>query len=581
MPNVISPNPNNLSGPWVLTYQDCIGDSMDYINYNTNYFTCQINALSATLSSLTTGYGGQVVFNNDVVIGPSNLSQNAAGNRLFFSEYGNNTDPMYIYRYNGTFNKAELRVNIGDDTGREPNNYSDTFVIGCYPAVAPGQTTSWKEWMRVGSDLTTVAGDLSAVGNVYGDNITTKRVFTDGGEGRIIYVDSLLGKDDGTADGTSAKPFATLANAAAFYAQQCDPRGMGPVFKLVAGTSGNPRVYKGGDFYFYPDHRLFSCVDGNYKDLANANINDYNAFDRWQPNTDWTMHIQGNPQDPTTVVIESFFTEARVLGSGFWNGRGLNITYPKGNIYLSGISLRYNANNIPGYKGGSQYYISKTDNYNHLGLIDCHYAAIDNCIFQGIYQNPNAQEPYYTPTANQASNYMYGVDFTNCRYARIRAIKVTGNLRYIARSNTSDLQFEAPGVITLENSPVFYAYFEVQSGGSIYNGLLAGTIYANQGYAGNYQLKFSGAAGPVVGNWKNHSIVNITDRGFRAGGALAGQAIWFPSAGALPDRQLPATTTTQNFYVDAYMTQLGVTNTVNYEYVDTGSTPGTGNPRAV
>jgi hypothetical protein len=50
------------------------------------------------------------------------------GNKLFFLGAHNNTDPLWMARYNVSDapNASEIRVNIGDD----PNHYGDKFVVG-------------------------------------------------------------------------------------------------------------------------------------------------------------------------------------------------------------------------------------------------------------------------------------------------------------------------------------------------------------------------------------------------------------------------------------------------------------------
>jgi len=41
------------TGPWTINREDCIGDSLGYINANTNYFGTQIVALSTNVSSIS------------------------------------------------------------------------------------------------------------------------------------------------------------------------------------------------------------------------------------------------------------------------------------------------------------------------------------------------------------------------------------------------------------------------------------------------------------------------------------------------------------------------------------------------
>jgi hypothetical protein len=49
MPNIFTPSLPNATGPWSISRDDCIGDSLGYINANTNYLASNINALSGNL----------------------------------------------------------------------------------------------------------------------------------------------------------------------------------------------------------------------------------------------------------------------------------------------------------------------------------------------------------------------------------------------------------------------------------------------------------------------------------------------------------------------------------------------------
>lgn len=83
MANIFTPTSINISGPWNIAREDCIGDSLGFINANTNYLAYTINALSAnnttlinSLSSQTTSTGAvlQIISTTQV---PPNITAGA------------------------------------------------------------------------------------------------------------------------------------------------------------------------------------------------------------------------------------------------------------------------------------------------------------------------------------------------------------------------------------------------------------------------------------------------------------------------------------------------------------------------
>ena len=52
MASIFTPTSNNLSGPWNINRDDCIGDSLGYINANSNYFGLKINTLDTKIDNI-------------------------------------------------------------------------------------------------------------------------------------------------------------------------------------------------------------------------------------------------------------------------------------------------------------------------------------------------------------------------------------------------------------------------------------------------------------------------------------------------------------------------------------------------
>jgi hypothetical protein len=69
---------------------------------------------------------GSLTIGGDLQIGNVGMPDNSYGKRLYFGYPGENTDDMFIARFNLGVDQSELRVNIGDDGG-------DKFVIGQVP----------------------------------------------------------------------------------------------------------------------------------------------------------------------------------------------------------------------------------------------------------------------------------------------------------------------------------------------------------------------------------------------------------------------------------------------------------------
>lgn len=95
----------------------------------------------------------------DVNIGSSSLSFPSSSNKLLFNGILNNTDSMYIHRYNVASDISEFRINVGDNAGHTTALASDYFVVGNY---IPDGTANWNDWLRLASDLASFSGSISA-----------------------------------------------------------------------------------------------------------------------------------------------------------------------------------------------------------------------------------------------------------------------------------------------------------------------------------------------------------------------------------------------------------------------------------
>lgn len=365
------------------------------------------------------------------------------------------------------------------------------------------------------------------------------RVFNVDPGGRIIYIDSLFG-NDATANGTEARPFATIAAAAAFYGRRAGLYGAAPIFQLQ-GTTLQPRVYRGAHLYFNTSHTQVSVATRADNPTFNApNMNFGTGYDR-------TMYIRGNVNDPGGVIIESFFNKSRAESLDFWNSHGLYVEYQGGALIVEGITFRYNAiNNLPGYTGSNQFFSDKTDFAAHLSLNHMYYASVRNCVF-GQMIDPNILDVGYTQTATQASRYMYGLSFHNVFHPRISKITATGSMRYLVKCGYAGdgIYFEPPGVIELQNNPNFYSFFEVELGGGIIIDPVTSFINNNlvTPYEGNYTLKINGtlsAPKTINRSWWNFTYVH-----FEAGYTHPGGKINFlraPTQNSSPPPPWPVNT---------------------------------------
>jgi len=427
------------------------------------------------------------------------------------------------------------------------------------------------------ADFDTRIVDLTAKGPRRGFDQTGENIWIDSGP---------LGSDE-SGDGTKNNPFKTIAAAVTYYSKFVASNGYSAKFRLVAGTSpATARVYKGAQI----DLAGFGAGGAlRNKDVATA-LDPYQTYP-----ADRSMYFIGTDfsteaiASPGCVVIEPLFVYSRTPLVDFWNAYGLNINWPGGSVIVQGITFRYNAiNNLPGYTGVNQQFNDKTDIATHLVFKHCNYAAVDKCVFEQLINSNtyDISDSGFTGTkglVTQVSNkYMFGIEFNNCRYGKIREITVTGDMRSIAKCNGSEISFEAPGVITLQNTPRFYGLFEIENGGSI----IVDPIYTGSGFSdSNYSLRFTGnCASPlIVGGkqWFNYGFVNFNSKNFAPQGGPRPQGIQWPSRGATPSFVWRANTSQQLLWPEALVNQTGLNNNVFYQYVDSGKTPGTGSPRNV
>lgn len=84
MANIFTPTIINLSGPWNISREDCIGDSLGFINANTNYLAYGIEALSATALTRINSLSSTLVDSNAgaVVIFQDQKANNSAGGTI-------------------------------------------------------------------------------------------------------------------------------------------------------------------------------------------------------------------------------------------------------------------------------------------------------------------------------------------------------------------------------------------------------------------------------------------------------------------------------------------------------------------
>jgi len=316
---------------------------------------------------------------------------------------------------------------------------------------------------------------------------------------RNIFIDSTLGNDS-TADGTIGSPFKTIAAAVTFYLKNVWPKGVSPIFQLQPGTPTNPKVYKGAHIQIYPSYSIGRALR---QDDAPTNTDPYTYY-----NADSTFYIQGyNTTDPSTVIIDSFFTVSRTGGTGivFYNAAGLKITAPKCDLVISNVTFRYNAvGNLPEYAGTDQLYNLRTDEASHLIVSDARVVVVKNCILRQMV-DPNTYDVDDPRTDTSSYKYMLGIGFYNCQYARLDdSITVSGTMRYIAKTSRSELNFYNCEII-LQNSPRFLALFEIEYGG---------TLSISRASTTEWTLSFTGSCGTPITtttgtkNWFNYIFVN-------------------------------------------------------------------------
>ena len=87
-------------------------------------------------------------------VGGSNNNENGYGSKLSFLGASENSDPLWIARYNNGSNKSELRVNITDDPGQAEDN----FAVG-----VTGGDNVWRPILTVRNDHNIIAdGKITA-----------------------------------------------------------------------------------------------------------------------------------------------------------------------------------------------------------------------------------------------------------------------------------------------------------------------------------------------------------------------------------------------------------------------------------
>jgi len=72
MANILTISCLNPTGPWSIDREDCIGDSLNYINLNTNYLACGIQTLDTRVTNI----------NNALQNSINNITNSFAANKL-------------------------------------------------------------------------------------------------------------------------------------------------------------------------------------------------------------------------------------------------------------------------------------------------------------------------------------------------------------------------------------------------------------------------------------------------------------------------------------------------------------------
>jgi hypothetical protein len=120
-------------------------------------------------------YNGTGYFADDLTVGPENNNV-GDGKKIRFGNNGN-TDPLWIGRYNVSYDATELRINISDD-----GQATDKFVVGFQPYSGP-----WFSAMTVGANGHSVFGSgLRIYSGTYDNNSTYGDLRTNIGSGSTI-----------------------------------------------------------------------------------------------------------------------------------------------------------------------------------------------------------------------------------------------------------------------------------------------------------------------------------------------------------------------------------------------------------
>lgn len=115
MANIFVPTPINLSGPWNIAREDCIGDSLGYINANTNYLAYTIETLSAAAFTTINNLSGETINSNAgaIVIFQDQKPQNTSG--------GSSVANTWVTRV--------INTKAADTNNLCANPVSDTFTL--------------------------------------------------------------------------------------------------------------------------------------------------------------------------------------------------------------------------------------------------------------------------------------------------------------------------------------------------------------------------------------------------------------------------------------------------------------------